>query len=240
MPKPHHAATAGGPVAGKTQCRKGVAPSWLAKGSIFHREQRAHMAQQLVIASHCSVLLSYSHASSRACLLAHLERGNQLEVLQHPPPGPCHTHILQAFPKVPSPKANYLQPTWHNPTAPTLHGHAVAALAQVVSGNGIQKWLLATLCNTLSEQGLSMANLVLGLVSPVLHHTGYPIGHALVQMLQHGQGHCSKLLMECFLELLKGLAPQTIHLGLHITPKILNQVEVWRIGRALWQETNAG
>ena len=149
MPKPHHAATAGGPVAGKTQCRKGVAPSWLAKGSIFHREQRAHMAQQLVIASHCSVLLSYSHASSRACLLAHLERGNQLEVLQHPPPGPCHTHILQAFPKVPSPKANYLQPTWHNPTAPTLHGHAVAALAQVVSGNGIQKWLLATLCNTL-------------------------------------------------------------------------------------------
>ena len=111
MPKPHHAATAGGPVAGKTQCRKGVAPSWLAKGSIFHREQRAHMAQQLVIASHCSVLLSYSHASSRACLLAHPERGNQLEVLQHPPPGPCHTHILQAFPKVPSPKANYLLPT---------------------------------------------------------------------------------------------------------------------------------
>ena len=85
-----------------------------------------------------------------------------------------------------------------------------------------------------------MADLVLGLVSPVLHHTGYPVGHALVQVLQHGQGQCSKLLMDCFLGLLKGLAPQTIHLGLHITPNILNQVEVWRVWRALWQELNVG
>lgn len=111
MPKPHHAATAGAPVAGKTQCKRAAGPAWLAKEPIFHSEQGAHMAQHLDIASHCSVLLPSSHVLLRACLLAHWERGNQLEVLQHPPPGPCETHPFQALQKVPSPKANSLQPT---------------------------------------------------------------------------------------------------------------------------------
>jgi hypothetical protein len=62
-------------------------------------------------ASQYRVVPCHNHALSRAALLAQIERGNLLQVLQPPPMGSSHTHTIPAYHRAPEPQANNLQPT---------------------------------------------------------------------------------------------------------------------------------